>query len=90
MAQFIPVKWRFKEDRYHHMKVKNGLTAQDIISCVGSPYNVYKLLSDDHMYYNSSNQQEKKDRNDIASAILGIDVYGPVLLASIEEVTGET
>lgn len=91
MATFLPVKYRFKEERLHKMNVPpGGLTARDIISCVGEPFNYYKLPSDDLMYYNSGNTQTKEDRNDIASSILGQDVYGPVLIADPNEVIGET
>lgn len=89
MAHFIPVKYRFKEERYQHLKVKKqGLTSVDIISCVGSPYNNYVLGSGDYMYYNSSNNQTLDEKNDIASAILGRPVYGPVLIAEQDEVMG--
>ena len=89
MAKFIPVKFRFKEERYQHLKVKKqGLTSVDIVSCVGSPYNHYTLGSGDYMYYNSSNNQTLDEKNDIASSILGRPVYGPVLIAAQEEVMG--
>lgn len=89
MAHFVPVKYRFKEERYQHMKVKkHGLTHADIISFVGEPYNHYTLGSGDYMYYNSSNTQTKEERNDIASSILGRPVFGPVLIAEQDEVMG--
>ena len=89
MAHFIPVKYRFKEERYQLMKVKKqGLTSADIVSFVGTPYNHYTLGSLDYMYYNSGNTQTKEEKNDIASAILGRPVYGPVLIADQEEVMG--
>lgn len=84
MARFMPINWRTRKDRYTEVKIPKGrkVTDKDIKSYTEGTYHYFYLLSGDTLYYNTIFQEAavKANRNEIASAIAGIDLYGPVLL----------
>jgi hypothetical protein len=89
VAKYMPIHFKNRQDRYSDQRVPKGkrLTHDDIVSYIGEPYSRIKLLSEDVMFTNNVFMEAKSlfNINEIATAIAGYNVYGPVLLAEKKE-----
>lgn len=91
MVNYMPIKWDISKDRWQRVNTHRKLTEEDIVSFTEGDYTIHRLLSGDIMFYGTAFQEAKVSfhRNDIASAIAGFDVFGPVLTAEKRDVSSD-
>jgi hypothetical protein len=90
MARFLPVEWRHKRERYQPIQLHGrALTDLDIRSFIEDDYESIILPSTDVIYYSVRAQREKEKLNTIVTAIVGKEIYGPVLMITAKELANE-
>lgn len=87
MAWFFPTDYRRPTDRRQQIVLREHITDTDIRSFTEADYGYLRLMSGDIIYYSLIAQEAKRkeNRNDIVSAIVGSDIYGPVFLLEAKD-----
>lgn len=82
MAKYLPLLFVYKEQRYQNISFIEPPTNQEIKIWTKGDFEKINLLSGDVLCVHIKKQQTKYtvNRNEIASAIAGYDIYGDVLL----------